>query len=167
MPNTSQTYRWTFYDPVLLSLFPITYALHLAEEWFAAAPIVHWTVRADRPLDPAVFVIANGIGLSLMLNGIWLAHRWRRFRWIAAALATAVLLNTTGHFVGSFSIGGYSAGLVTAVVFWIPLGLLTLVRVFDHATRRTQIGGVVAGIVIELCVVAVLPRVGGVSALPL
>lgn len=155
-----QPYRWKFYDPVLLSLFPITYLIHLAEEWFAAAPIVHWTIRANRPLDPETFIIANGIGLSLMLNGIWLTHRMTRFRWIAPALAVAVLLNTAGHLLGSFSIGGYSAGLLTAIIFWIPLGMLTLLRVWDQAKRRTLVTGVIAGIVIELIVVAMLPRVG-------
>jgi hypothetical protein len=43
--------RWTFNDPVLLSLFPATYVLHLAEEWFSPASIVHWTTRAERPRD--------------------------------------------------------------------------------------------------------------------
>jgi hypothetical protein len=121
---------------------------------------VHWGIRADRPLDPAIFIIANGIGLSLMLNGIWLAHRMTRFRWIAPALAVAVLLNTAGHLLGSFSIGGYSAGLITTIIFWIPLGMLTLLRVWDQAKRRTLVTGMIAGIVIELIVVAMLPRVG-------
>jgi hypothetical protein len=155
-----ETFRWKFYDPALLALFPLTYVLHLGEEWFAFAPIVHWTARADRPLDPAFFIIANGLGLALMLNGVWLAFRLSRFRWVAPALAVAVLLNTAGHLVGSASIGAYSAGLISAVVLWIPLGMLTLVRAWDQATRRTLVAGVIVGCVIELTVVALLTGVG-------
>jgi hypothetical protein len=159
MPTASPLYRWKFHDPMLLSLFPITYVLHLTEEWFAPVPIVHWAARAERPLDPAVFIIANGIGLSLMLNGIWLAQRMTRFRWIVPALATAVLLNTFGHLVGSVSMGGYSAGLVTASIFWIPLGMLTLMRVWDQATRRTLVAGLIVGFAIEIIVVVTLPLI--------
>ena len=143
---------------MLLWLFPLTYVGHLLEEWFASAPIVHWTTRADRPLDAAFFIIANGIGLSLMVSGVWLAHRMARFRWIVPALSVAVLLNTAGHLLGSVLIGGYSAGFITAVIFWIPLGMLTLVRVWDQASRRTLVAGMAAGVVIELVVVSLLNR---------
>jgi hypothetical protein len=155
----SQT-RWQFYDPALLGLFPLTYVLHLAEEWFASAPIVHWMARANRPLDDAAFVIANGTGLVLMITGVWLATRAARFHWIVPALATAVLLNTTGHLFGSFSISSYSAGLVTAIILWIPLGMLTLLRAWDQARTRMLVAGVLAGVFIELVVVAMLPLVG-------
>jgi hypothetical protein len=160
MPDSAQPFRWKFYDPLLLALFPITYVLHLAEEWFAAAPIAHWTMRADRPLDAPFFIGANGIGLSLMLVGIRLAHRTTAFRWIAPALAAAVLLNTAGHFAGTIAAGGYSAGLFTAVIFWLPLGMLTLLRACDQASRPTLVAGIAAGVVIELIVVATLPAVG-------
>jgi hypothetical protein len=155
-----QTLRWKFYDPVLLSLFPITYVLHLCEEWLASAPIVHWTTRAERPLDAVFFIGANAVGLILMLIGIRLAHRSSRFHWIVPALAAAVLLNTAGHLVGSFATGGYSAGLITAIILWIPLGMLTLMRVWDHASGRTLAAGLIIGVLIELVVVAMLSLVG-------
>ena len=156
--NTDSQTRWQFYDPALLGLFPLTYVLHLAEEWFASAPIVHWTARADRPLDDAVFIVANGIGLVLMITGVSLASRTARFHWIVPTLAIAVLLNTAGHLVGSVAISGYAAGLVTAIILWIPLGMLTLLRVWDQARVRTLVEGAIAGVFIELAVVAMLPN---------
>jgi hypothetical protein len=152
--------RWKFNDPVLLSLFPATYVLHLAEEWFSPASIVHWTTHAERPLDAAYFIGANVVGLILTLIGIRLAQRSARFHWIVPALAAAVLLNTAGHLAGSFSTGGYSAGLITAIILWIPLGLLTLMRVWDQASSRTLAAGLVIGVLIELVVVAMLRLVG-------
>lgn len=95
-----------------------------------------------------------------MLAGIRLAHRSARFHWIVPALAAAVLLNTAGHLVGSFSTGGYSTGLITAIILWIPLGLLTLTRVWDQASARTLVAGLVIGVLIELVVVAMLSLVG-------
>lgn len=159
MSSRTQTFRWKFYDPVVLWLFPVTYVLHLSEEWLSSAPIAHWTTRADRPLDGTSFIGANIVGLLLMLIGIRLAPGSTRFHWIVPALATAVLLNTGGHLLGSVSIGGYSAGLITGVILWIPLGMLTLMRVWDQASARTLVAGIIVGVVIELTVVAMLTRI--------
>jgi hypothetical protein len=148
-----QSVRWKFYDPALLYLFPATYIAHLVEEWLASAPIRLWAIEADRPLAAIPFMSANATGLLLMLAGIHLVRRGARFRWIVPALATAVLLNTAGHLAGSFAAGGYSAGLITAVVLWVPLGMLTLLRAWDQATPRTLVGGVAVGVVVEIVVV--------------
>ncbi len=158
---TGEPTRWKFYDPALLFLFPVSYVVHLIEEWFASAPIAEWWSEAGHPLDPDRFLIANAIGLSLMLNGIYLVSRSSRFQWIVPALATAVLLNTAGHLVGSVRTQAYSAGLISAIILWIPLGLLTMLRVWDQARGRVLIAGVCAGAIIELVVVLALP---GVSA---
>jgi len=155
--GTTRRYRWKFYDPVLLTLYPATYVLHLFEEWFASAPIVHWGLHASRPLVVPYFVGLNGVGLLLMVVGISLVRDDSRFQWIVPALGTSVVLNTIGHVVGSAVSGGYSAGLITAVVFWIPLGLLTLIRVWDQASARMLRAGLLVGAAIEVLVTAVLP----------
>jgi hypothetical protein len=152
--------RWRFDDPALLYLFPASYFLHLVEESMSTAPIVHWGVPAHRPLMQAFFLTANASAMALMLLGIRLVRRGPAFHWIVPALATAVLLNTLGHLSGSLSVRGYSAGLVTAVVMWIPLGLLTLLRTWDQAPAGVLRAGVAAGAAIELIVTATLPFVG-------
>lgn len=151
--------RWKFYDPALLWLFPGSYALHLLEEWAVDAPIALWHVHLVRPIDAWAFVLPNLFGLALMSVGVRLVGRNPRYDWIAPALATAVLLNTAGHFVGSIVTGHYSAGLTTGVVFWIPLGLLTLIRVASQSTPKTLWGSAVVGVAIELVVVAVLATI--------
>jgi hypothetical protein len=158
--GTTQPSRWKFHDPVLLYLYPATYSLHLLEEWFATAPIVHWGLSATRPLAALSFLGANAAGLLLMILGIHLVRSDARFHWVVAALATAVILNTAGHVVGSIAIRGYAAGLITAVILWIPLGLLTLLRVWDQASSRTLGAGLLVGVVIEVVVTAMLPVVG-------
>jgi hypothetical protein len=146
--RTTQSSRWRFYDPALLYL------------WFATAPIVHWGFSATRPLAALSFLGVNAAGLLLMILGIHLVRSDARFHWVVAALATAVILNTAGHVVGSMVVRGYAAGLITAVIFWIPLGLLTLLRVWDQASGRTLAVGLLVGVVIEVVVTAMLPVVG-------
>ena len=148
--------RWKFYDPALVRLFPVTYVVHAFEEWFAGTAIAVWGVRASRPPDVTNFILPNALGLVLMLVGVRLVHRDRRFHWIVPALATAVLLNAAGHLVGSVALHTYSAGLITSVIFWVPLGLLTLMRAWDQASARTLRAGLIVGVCIELIVTLVL-----------
>ena len=152
--------RWTYRDPRLAALFPLTYFIHLCEEFWSAAPIVHWGFRAARPLNTAALVSANSVGLTLMVFGLWLAHRDRRFRWVIPGLACAVLFNSLGHIAGSAVISGYSAGLATSVILWTPLGLLTLLRVWDQSGARMVWHGVAVGAAIEGVVTATLTVVG-------
>jgi hypothetical protein len=148
--------RWKFYDPVLLWLFPPTYVLHLAEEWFVSAPILLWIVRLDRPLTGWAFLVPSACALALMITGVSLVNRGVRYHWIAPAIATALLLNAAGHLVGSVLEAQYSAGLMTAAVLWVPLGLLLLLRVWDQAGWRTWRAGLGVGALIELIVVLVM-----------
>jgi hypothetical protein len=64
-------------------------------------------------------------------------------------------MNTTGHLIGSVIAARYSAGLMTAIVFWMPLALLTLLRVVDQTSRRTVVAGVCAGAIVEAAVVTI------------
>jgi hypothetical protein len=141
---------------LLLYLFPLTYLAHLSEEWWVDAPISLWFVRVPRPLPALPFAVANAMGMTLMLIGVRLVSRGAAYHWMAPALALAVLLNTAGHLTGALLFRRYSAGLATAVALWVPLGLLTLMRVWDQADARTLRLGIAVGVTIELVVVSTL-----------
>jgi hypothetical protein len=147
--------RWRFNDPALLYLFPASYLLHLIEEAVARAPVLMWYSRIEHAAASPAFVLGNSFALGLMLASIRLVGRSARFDWIVAALATAVLLNTAGHVVGSVLYGTYSAGLLSAGVLWVPLGLLTLFRAFEQTSMRTFRIGVAVGTLVEIVVVGV------------
>jgi hypothetical protein len=159
-----ETTRWRFDDPALLWLFPVTYVIHLIEEWFATAPILLWHACLDRPLT-AAFAAQNALALVLMIGGVQLVGRGRGFHWIVPAVATAVLLNTAGHLVGSIAFERYSAGLMTAMVFWIPLSLLTLVRVSEGVPATILVGGAAVGVCIEAIVLAAIATSGATYCL--
>jgi hypothetical protein len=156
------TTRWKFDDPALLWLFPVTYVIHLIEEWLATAPILLWHASLDRPLT-AAFAAQNAVALVLMAAGVHLVGRGRSFHWIVPAMATAVLLNTAGHLVGSISFERYSAGLMTAAILWIPLSLLTLVRVGDGAPATVLVCGAAVGVCIEAIVLAAVATSGAAN----
>jgi hypothetical protein len=155
------TTRWRFHDPALLWIFPFTYAAHIVEEGVVSAPILLWHVRLDAQNAIASFMTGQLIGFVLMLSGISLAGRTPRFHWVVPALATAILLNTAGHMMGSVAGQEYSAGLITAIVFWVPLALLTFVRVLDQASQKTVLAGTLVGIAIEGVVLLVAALLAG------
>ena len=144
--------RWKFYDPALLWLFPAAYVLHFVEELIATAPVLLWGARLDRPLDVAVFAALSAVALVLMIVGVRLVRRGSRFHWIVPALATAFLLNSAGHVIGSVVAARYSAGMATAIIFWVPLALLTLLRVAMQGSAKTLWGGMCVGVVVEATV---------------
>lgn len=153
--------RWHYCDPPLLWLFPITYAVHIVEEH--ALGFTEWTERATGyTLSPQAPLVYNAIGLVLMIVGVRLATRHprhdeagvgpRRWEWIAVALAVAVLINASLHVGGALMSHAYSPGLGTAIVMWLPLGFLTLVRAVYQAPRRTLIAGAAAGAATQVAV---------------
>ena len=141
--------RWQFHDPWLLFLFPATYVVHIVEETTVGAPILLWTAVMTPPIPVLVFVSVNAVGLLLMTVGAWLVPRGPAFAWIAPGIATAVLLNTAGHLAGSFLARAYSAGLMSAVVLWVPLAMLMLLRVWDQTSSKTLGVGIAIGVLIE------------------
>lgn len=159
--------RWTFHDPALLWLFPATYLAHLLEEWWAGAPVLLWTLALRAPLDSRWFLGTNALGLVLMIVAVRLVPRGPRWHWIAPALATSVLLNSAGHLAGALMAGQYSAGLATAVIFWIPLGMLTLARAAHQARISTLSWGVTAGALVDLAVIGAVIVSGMASRDPI
>lgn len=146
--------RWHYRDSALLWLFVPAYLLHVAEEWFAGFPA--WIGRvADRPLPAAAFLVINGIALVLLITGIRAAVRSDRYGWIAVAVATVALVNTLVHAAGAALTGSYSPGLISAVVFYVPLGSLAIVRALDHAPPVQVARGVIAGLIIHAIVFGV------------
>jgi hypothetical protein len=159
----AQSTRWKFHDPALLWLFPATYVVHVVEETLASAPVLLWNVRLDRPFNLAAFTAANAAGILLTAAGVRLVGRGPAFHWIVPALVTAVVLNTAGHFVGSIAARRYSAGLLSAAVLWVPVALLTIMRVWDQSTTRNLVAGTVVGVAIELVVISVMVSIGATT----
>jgi hypothetical protein len=146
--------RWHYRDAGLLWLFVPAYLAHVGEEWFGGFPEWIETV-VGRPLPRSAFLVINGVALALLVAGIRAAVRAERYGWIAVAVATMALVNTVVHAAGAALTVSYSPGLITAVVLYVPLGSLAMIRALDQAPRRQLTRGIVAGLVIHAIVFVV------------
>jgi len=126
-------------------LFPITYAVHIAEEYAADFP--GWLAGvAGARLTEHDFLVINAIAFAVMTVGVAAATALR-VQWPLAALATVVTINAVVHIGGSIMTASYSPGLVTATTLWLPLGIYAFrTRLIDLSTPQYA-SGVAAGIV--------------------
>jgi hypothetical protein len=155
LPMDNSTVRWHYRDAGLLWLFVPAYLVHVGEEWAGGFPAWIGTV-VGRALPVAAFLGINVVALVLVVVGIRAAIREDRHGWIAVALATIMLVNTVAHAVGAALTGSYSPGLMSAVVLYVPLGSLALIRAFDQAPRAQLTRGIALGFLIH-AVVSFIP----------
>ena len=108
-------------------LFPITYAVHLAEEHWIGEGFCAWAERElGMTLTVQEFVAWNAFGLMLVCVGAALVARDARFRWVEIALSIGILGNVVAHAVASLVTDTYSPGLISGVLVWLPLGVVRL-----------------------------------------
>jgi hypothetical protein len=143
--------RWEYRDAALLWLFVPAYMIHVAEEWFAG--FTAWVARfAGRPVPADAFLIINGIALLLLIAAIRASTRNQASGWMAIAVATIALVNTMSHVGGAIFTQSYSPGLVSAVILYVPLGSLTMIRAWDQAPAEQLTRGIVAGMALHALV---------------
>jgi hypothetical protein len=146
--------RWEYRDAALLWLFVPAYMTHVVEEWFGG--FTTWAARfAGRPIPGDAFLVINGIALLLLIAAIRASSRDQASGWMAIAIATIALVNTASHLAGAIYTQSYSPGLVSAVILYVPLGSLTMVRASDQAPSTQLSRGIVAGMALHALVFVV------------
>jgi hypothetical protein len=123
-------------------LFPITYAVHIAEEYAAGFPRWLATVSPAQ-LSDRDFVAINAIAMLIMILAVAISVN-RVVRWPLVALGTLVTLNATLHIAGTL-LTSYSPGVITATFIWLPLGLFTLRRLRTEVDAPVYAWGIAAG----------------------
>jgi hypothetical protein len=132
-------------------LFPITYALHLCEEYALGGGFPLWAERTlGVHFSDADFIAWNAFGLGVMCVGAWLVNRNSRFHFIEVALAIALLGNVMAHALGSVLTWTYSPGLITAVVLWTPLSVVRFRNAYAVVGRRARLAALCVGVVVVL-----------------
>jgi hypothetical protein len=140
--------RWSYRDPALLWLMAAAFVLHVTEEWLGGFP--QWVAGiVSRPLPIDAFFIINGAVLLLIISGVRAAPRDESNGWIAVTIATIALVNTAAHIAGAILSRGYAPGLVSAVVLYVPLGALIMIRAFDQAPRAQLSRGIATGVLLH------------------
>ena len=138
-----------------LTLFPITYLAHITEEyWGGGGYSKYLLTNYCVELSPQRFLLLQAVGLFLMGLGVVLGIILRFPLTMVAMLGAIVLGNALVHTFRSVHSRVYSPGLITAVLLWLPLGVLSLLAVWP-LTSAGRFGmalgvGVVTNCVVEL-----------------
>ncbi|MBW2282575.1 MAG: HXXEE domain-containing protein [Deltaproteobacteria bacterium] len=148
--DTSSASTEAFVGPWIL-LFPATYLAHIAEEQWGG-----FTARAAEltgfAIPEAAFLAANGFFWVLMSIAMALVLRRPSRAPLVVAVATVVAINAALHVGSSLLWAGYSPGLLTAVLLWLPLGVAALMRGYRLLPERSFRFGVLVGVVAHVLV---------------
>jgi len=116
----------------LLSLFPLTYVIHIADEyWSGGGYSAHLFNTYGIELSPSRFIRLQALGITLMIVGIVFAVMFSFPNTLVVILSGIVFVNSLIHIFRSLSIGHAEPGLKTSLLLWLPLGLLTLLLIHD------------------------------------
>jgi hypothetical protein len=138
--------RWSVW------LFPVTYALHVAEEHLLDFP--EWlSAEMGVPLASGEFLLLNAFGLSLMSLSIAIAlPNPRRYAWLFAGLASTLVLNAVTHAAACVLTASYSPGTASAVLFWLPMSFVVFRRCAPALAGWRLAASVAGGFAVHLVV---------------
>lgn len=110
-------------------LFPLTYIIHIGEEFYGGEGYLAYLKRLRGvDMSSTKFLVGQGIGLALIILGIVIARRLNFPRQLLIILGAVVMINGLTHLFTSSYYLEYGPGLISGVLIWIPLGLVTLIR---------------------------------------
>lgn len=144
--------------------FPLTYLLHMAEEYACGEGFPSWVSRvAGVHYTPARFLVVNAVVWCAMCAMCVLIVRRPAFRWLLTGLAAAVALNGVAHLVATVATRSYSPGLLAGLLCWVPLGVVTLHRTRGEVRAWEFWAGIASGFVFHVLVTlsALLVSSGG------
>ena len=133
-------------------LFPITYLIHIAEEYWGGFP--KWIARfwgVESSLNN--FLSWNGGAWVVMTLCVAVVLKTKSYRWLLVSFATVVLINGLVHAGASAVTASYSPGLISGLLLFVPLGLVTLRRARMQVNARTFRAGVILGVLMHGIVV--------------
>jgi hypothetical protein len=138
---------------IWLALFPLTYLLHIAEEYWGGNGYSAYLLKNyGVDLSPARFLTLQSLGLTLMTTGIVLAMTLGFPHRMLVILASVILVNGLVHTWRSISGSIYEPGLITSIVLWIPLGGVTLMTLCRSMPVRNFVLASITGAAISVLV---------------
>jgi len=142
-------------------LFPVTYLIHIAEEYFATGGYSAYLYRLRGvQLSNTRFLVAQTVGVVLIIAAVIIARQLRFTGVMIVILGATVLVNALTHIITSSVDQSYGPGLLSSILIWLPLGVASLIRFYPLVKRRKYWMGLAIGIVINI-IVAVFTLRGG------
>ena len=144
-----------------LWVFPITYLIHIAEEYWGGEGYPAYILRLRGVhMSTTRFLVAQGVGFVLVTIGVILARRFKFPQMMLVILGSIVLVNGISHTVTALSIMSYGPGLWSSIFVWMPLGIFTLLRFRKDVTNKKYWIAIAIGVGINV-VVGILTMRGG------
>ena len=140
-------------------LFPLTYLIHVAEEYWGGEGYPAYILRVRGVhLTTSRFLVAQTLGTVLMAIGIPLARRFNFSYLMLIIMASIVLVNGLTHTVTSLSNGGYGPGVLSSALIWIPLSIFCLIRFKKDVSRKRYLIGAAIGLGVNVLVYVITMR---------
>jgi hypothetical protein len=142
-------------------LFPVTYLIHIAEEYWGGEGYSAYLFRLRGVhLSPTRFLVLQSFGVVMIVAAVTLSQQLRFPRFMLGVLGALVLCNGITHTVTALSHGGYGPGLVSCILIWIPLGLVTLFLLYGQMPTWRWFVAMMIGFAINGIVALVAMRGG-------
>jgi len=149
---------WEFVD-FCSWLFPLTYLIHIAEEYWGGEGYPAYILRVRGVhLTTTRFLVAQTLGTVLMAVGIILARRLNFSYLMLIIMASIVLVNGLTHTVTSLTNGGYGPGVLSSALIWIPLSLFCLIRFKNNLSSKRYLIGIAIGLSVNVLVYVITMR---------
>ena len=132
-------------------LFPLTGAVHFADELFAAGGFYRYVAAiGGSPVSMARFAAATAFAFLSITIAAWVARK--RYSWVLFVLAAIILTNALTHLAESLETRSYSPGLASGLVLWLPLGGAILYRGFTRSCAAVWWLGVAIGTLMNIAI---------------
>ena len=120
-------------------LFPLSYLIHIAEEYWGGEgyPAYIFRLRGVH-MSTARFLAAQSVGFFLVTIGVIVARRLKFLPMMLVILGAVVAVNALTHTVTALSSFIYGPGLWSSIFVWGPLGIATLIRFKSMIDDRRQ-----------------------------
>lgn len=133
-----------------LVLFPASYVIHFAEEYWAGEgyPAYLYRLRGVRMTNRR-FVVLQSLGFVLFIAACAISYLLAFPQLMIAILSGFVLCNGVSHTLTAIADRRYGPGLFASILLWMPLGAISVYFLMGQMTNMRLFAGVFAGIAIN------------------
>lgn len=130
----------------LLWLFPPALLIHLTEEFGG--------VGAEHGINLSLtsFLLLGLFGVASMVTLVLIARRLGFMPFVQLLLGTVFLVNAVSHTANTLHYARYNAGVVTGLLIFAPLGLLSILWLRGRMNRRKYFIAIAVGLGIHTAV---------------
>lgn len=141
-------------------LLPITYSIHLLEEYFAGIGLPLWLSNLlGTNLSDSDFIIINSVAWVFMVVFATAYNLGHKNNMIMVALGTLVFVNGIVHLLLSVLTLTYSPGTISGVVLYIPLGRIIYKQILPLLSDQEKTLSIVSGVLILVLVSIIASRI--------